>query len=55
MEKKKESVISPDEIVSLAVKRIKEIEEAICKGKKELTRRMMRGARRTSGPYKFPL
>ncbi len=55
MKKKKEAVISPEDLVSLAVKKIKEIEKAIDKRKKEFARRITRGARRTSSPYKFPL
>ena len=53
--KEKQVSISPEEIVSLALQKVKEIEKTISKKKAEITRRIARGARRTSGPYKFPL
>ncbi len=57
MKKKEEKSINitPEELVSLALGKIKEIEKTIAQRKAELARRLSHGARRTSGPYKFPL
>ncbi len=60
MEKKQERQekqvsISPEEIISFALQKVKKIEKTIAQRKAEVTRRIARGARRTSGHYKFPL